>query len=169
MEYRSKVFKFNKIDWYGRGRRINQPEVTMTLKYDEEDRPCLTISGNIWNCHHTDIVCGGQNLDEMIKYESISSDPVFNKLYYLWTNHHLNDCRSGTPAQLAAIKAYHIANKENSKVNLNSFDADIDYLKSIGLYDDNGNVYGSRWFYMEIPSEDLQIINDLLDDQKESA
>ena len=168
MEYRSKVFKFNKIDWYGRGRKINQPEVTMTLKYDEEDRPCLTISVNIWNCHHTDIVCGGQNLDEMIKYESISSDPIFNKLYYLWANYHLNDCRSAGPLQDAALKAYHIACKENSIVNLNSFEADIDYLKSIGLYNDNGNVYGSRWFYVEIPNEDLQIINDLFD-QKESA
>ena len=49
-----------------------------------------------------------------------------------------------------------------------NFDADIEHLKSIGLYDDNGNVYGSKWFYMEIPNEDLQIINDLLDDQKES-
>ena len=70
----------------------------------------------------------------------------------------------GTPAQLAAIRAYHIANKENSKVNLNSFDADIEYLKSIGLYDDNGNVYGSKWFYMEIPNEDLQMINELFAD-----
>lgn len=157
-----KVFKFKKIDWYGKGRKINQPEVTMTLKYDEENRPCLSICGNVWNSTHTDIVCGGQNLDEMIKYKSISSDPTFNKLYYLWINHHLNDCCCGSPAQLAAIKAYHIANKENSKVNLNSFDADIDYLKSVGLYDDNGNVYGSKWFYMEIPNDDLQMINELL-------
>lgn len=168
MESRVKTFKFKKIDWYGRGRKINQPEVTMTLKYDNEDRPCLTISGNIWNNTHTDIVCGGQNLDEMIKYDSISSDPTFNKLYYLWTNYHLNDCRAGTKAQLAAIKAFHTANKENSIVNLNSFDADIEHLKSLGIYDDNGNVYGSKWFYMEIPNEDLQIINDLFD-QKESA
>lgn len=165
---KAKVFKFKKIDFFGRGRKINQPEVTMTLKYDEENRPCLSICGNIWNCHHTDIVCGGQNLDEMIKFDSISSDPIFNKLYYLWTNYHLNDCVAGTPAQLAAIRAYHIANEENSKVNLNSFDADIEHLKSIGLYDDNGNVYGSKWFYMEIPNEDLQIINDLFD-QKGSA
>lgn len=163
MESRVKTFKFKKIDWYDRGRKINQPEVTMTLKYDEEDRPCLSIHGNIWNCHHTDIVCGGQNLDEMIKFDSISSDPIFNKLYYLWTNYHLNDAVAGTPAQLAAIKTFHTANKENSIVNLNSFNADIEHLKSIGLYDDNGNIYGSEWFYMSIPDEDLQMINDLFD------
>lgn len=169
MESKVKTFKFNKIDWYGKGRRINQPEVTMTLKYDEEDRPCLSISGNIWNCHHTDIVCGGQNLDEMIKYESISSDPTFNKLYYLWTNYHLNDCRSAGPLQDVALKAYHIACKENSILNLNQYETDSNYLKSVGLLYEDGIKYGSKWWYHEIPSEDLQIINDLLNDQKESA
>lgn len=161
MESKVKTFKFKKIDWYDRGRKINQPEVTMALRYDEEDRPCLSIHGNIWNNTHTDIVCGGQILDEMMKFGSISSDPIFNKLYYLWTNYHLNDCCSGTPAQLTAIKAYHAVNKENSIVNLNSFNADIEHLKSIGLYDDHGTVYGSKLFYMEIPDEDLKVINDL--------
>lgn len=113
MESRVKTFKFKKIDFFDKGRKINQPEVTITLKYDEENRPCLSICGNIWNNTHTDIVCGGQCLDEMIKFDSISSDLIFNKVYYLWTNYHLNGC-------------------------------------------------GSKRFYMEIPEDSLNTINELL-------
>lgn len=162
MESRVKTFKFKKIDWYGRGRKINQPEVKMTLKYDNEDRPCLSICGNIWNNIHTDIVCGGQNLDEMIKYDSISSDPIFNKLYYLWTNYHLNDCRAAGPLQEAALKAYHTACKENSIVNLNQYEADSNYLESIGLLYEDGIKYGSKWWYHKIPDNDLNEIISLL-------
>lgn len=163
MESKVKTFKFKKIDWYNRGRRLNQPEVTMQLSYNGSNKPCLSISCSIWNNTHTDIVAGGQCLDDLYEYESLANDPIFNKLYYLWQNWHLNDCKNGTQAQLLAVKEYHDYCIKNCIVNFNSFDADIDHLKSIGLYEDNGHVYGSRWFYMDIPSEDLKMINDLFD------
>ena len=51
-----RTFNFGKIDYYGRGRKVNSVEVKVELS----DKGVFTASANIWNSKHTDCVCGGQ-------------------------------------------------------------------------------------------------------------
>lgn len=157
-----KHFVFKKVDWYGKGRKINQPEITMSITYNDDNKPCLSICGEVWNSKHSDIICGGQCLDEMAKYESLMNDPTFNKLYYLHQNYHLNDCHAGTVAQEAALKAYHEACDVCNMNKSHDYTSDCEYLKSIELFEDNGWKYGHGWKYHEIPEDDMNAINELL-------
>lgn len=158
----SKNFTFKKIDFTGCGRKINQPEVELTLKYNKDNKPVMTISGEIWNSRHTDCLCCGQCLEEMASFVALRNDPTFNKLYYLWLNYHLNDMVPGTVAQETALKAYHEGLLSVNKHNW-TYSDDKKYLESIGLLFDNGYEYGSSWLYREIPKDDLDLIEELLD------
>ena len=93
-----RTFNFGKIDYYGRGRKINLVEVEVKLSNDG----VFTASATIWNSKHTDCVCGGQCLDEVAKY--VKSDK-FKKIYRLWKQYHLNDMHAGTEKQEEALKA----------------------------------------------------------------
>ena len=70
-----KRFTFGKIDFYGRGRKINAVEVDIELS----DKGVFTASGTIWNSKHTDCVCGGQCLDTIAKY---IKNPTFKSLFF---------------------------------------------------------------------------------------
>ena len=111
-----RTFNFGKIDYYGRGRKINLVEVEVRLS----DDGVFTASATIWNSKHTDCVCGGQCLDEVAKY--VKSDK-FKKIYRLWKQYHLNDMHAGTEKQEEVLKA----------AGLNSFANDYskccDYLE----------------------------------------
>lgn len=50
----------------------------------------------------------------------------------------------------------------NADKKFNSYDEKCDYLKSIGLYEDDGYRYGSSWLYREIDADDLKSIYNLL-------
>lgn len=147
-----KTFKFNKIDFYGKGRKINQPEITLILEYNDDEKPCLRISGSVWNSRHSDIIAGGQCLDEMAKYESLINDSTFNILFYLWKNYHLNDCRCGGPLQEATLK----------DCKSSSYEERCSYLESKGLLYEDDIKYGTTWWYHEIPEDDMNTINKLL-------
>lgn len=146
----SKTFVFQKIAFNGT-RKINTPEVEMTLK-EENGKPVLSICGSIWNSKHTDIVCGGQCLDEMKRF--LNKDELFNKLYRLWKFWHLNDMCPGTECQENALIA-----KFNK---IPDYDTACEYLKSVNLYEDDGYKYGTKWLYRAIPEDDLKIIKNLL-------
>lgn len=149
----SKTFKFNKIAFYGT-RRINTPEVTMELR-DTAKGPELSICGSVWNSKHTDIVMGGQCLDELAQFDSLFCDPLFKKLYKLWKAYHLNGMHAGSRSQRDALIA------EFGTVP--GYDKACEYLKSIDLYkDENDYVYGSSWLYEAIPDEDMNEIKALL-------
>ena len=152
----SKTFKFDKIAFYGT-RRINTPEVTMELR-DTAKGPELSICGDVWNSKHTDIVMGGQCLDEMKKFKELRFNTLFNKLYKWWELYHLNGMHAGTIKQENAIKEWHAKDKYKAF----TYDEDCKYLDSIGLLDDDGYRYGSSWLYRAIPDEDLNEIKALL-------
>lgn len=161
---KSKTFEFAKIAWYGRN-KINKPTITLKLSYKDGDqsKPVLSICGYIWNSKQTDIVCGGQCLDEMAKYKSLSNDETFKKLYYLWKNYHLNDIHSGTVKQEKAVKDLYNTNKNKQSHSYMEYEQICDYLKSLNLYIDDGYVYGSSWLYYAIPEDDLNMIKSLLE------
>lgn len=42
-------------------------QVEITVKDADTDKPKLSISGDVWNSRHTDIIMGGQCQDEFMK------------------------------------------------------------------------------------------------------
>ena len=153
-----KVFKFDKVAAYG-GRKINQPEVEVELRYDNDGRAELSICANLWNAHHTDIIMGGQCLDTLKdEFHSLAVNSLFLKLYRLWRLYHLNSMHAGTEAQEKAIKEWHAKDKYKAF----TYDDDCKYLDSIGLLEDDGYKYGSAWLYREIPEDDLNEIKALI-------
>lgn len=144
-----RTFNFGKIDYYGRGRKINSVEVKVELS----DKGVFTASANIWNSKHTDCVCGGQCLDEVAKY--IKSDK-FKKIYRLWELYHLNDMHPGTEKQEEALKAAGLESWANDYYKC------CDYLESINLLVDDGYKFGTGWLKRDIPVEDVAEIEKLL-------
>ena len=111
-----------------------------------EEKPILSICGSMRGC-------SGQCLDTIAKY---NSDPLFRTLYRLWKRYHLNDMHVGTETQEKAIERWQ---KEGHRYDYGEV---CEYLKSIGLYEDNGYRYGSGWLYRPIPEEDLEIIKSII-------
>lgn len=146
----SKTFTFDKIAFYG-GKRINTPEVKVELEYKDKGA-VLSIFGTIWNSKHTRAVVCDQRLDTMMRFPSLANNALFKKLYKLWSDYHLNDLRTGTIKQEAALKDGNIVKYTDA----------CEYLKSIGLFEDNGYEYGSGWLYREIPEDTLKEIETLL-------
>ena len=156
-----KTFNFGKIDYYGSGRKINAVSVEIELRYNNDGKPVFSACGDIWNIRHTDIVCGGQCLDEIAEF---IKNETFNKIHRLWKLHHLNDLNAGTPRQMACIKEH----KSEINESLGWYTKELDLLERYGLvYDtlEDGTKYkyGSGWLYREIPQNDLDEIMELFE------
>jgi len=153
-----KTFTFPKVA-YTSTRRVNLPTIEMELQYKDNDmsRPVLSICGDLWNARHTDIVMGGQCLDELARFDELFCNPLFKKLHRLWKAYHLNDMRPGTDKQEQALD-----DAKKSGKRLCCYEDSCKYLESIGLLEDNGYKYGSAWLYRPIPENDLKEIVSLL-------
>lgn len=130
----------------------------------------LSICGSIWNGRKSDIVCGGQCLDTIAEYRSqLTNANLFDQLYLLWKNWHLNGMHAGTPEQEAAIDKW---KQEGHKYDY----AEVcEFLKSIGLYEVNYTgitvgrryenepyKYGHGWVVKELPSDIYDTVIKLL-------
>ena len=80
-------FNFGKIAFDGSG--IARNPVTVEMEYKEDgNKKRFSVSANVWNNHHSDILAGGQCLDEIAPY---INNPVFSEIFRLWKLYHLND------------------------------------------------------------------------------
>lgn len=153
----TKTFNLGKIDYYGRGRKINPVTVEVTLK-EKDGKPCFSASATVYNQTKTDILACGQCLDSIAKR---TKNKQFMELYRLWKLYHLNDMHAGTIEQEKAIDDW------ESKGNHYDYTSACDYLKSVGLYDAEYNgkpyKYGHAWLYWDIPEYDLKVIRALFD------
>lgn len=144
----SRIVDFEKIAWEGK-RRINKVTVDLCLYKKDNGEIRFTACGDVWNSKQTDIIAGGQCLDELYKF--LGKNKTYQMIYTWWKNYHLNDSNPGTEKQMAALK-------EAEKQEPNKYwdyEACCNYLKSINLYEDNGYKYGHGWIYKEIPQETL--------------
>jgi hypothetical protein len=120
----------------------------------------LSICGNIWNRLHTDIYCGGQCLDTMIKYKSLRNNPLFNEIYGYWKKYHLNGCHVGTPEQEQLVREW------ESEGNRYDYTAACEMLKSKGkyevlftgktigrMYNNEPYKYGHAWIVNDLPED----------------
>ena len=147
-----KTFNFGKIKYTNKSKRVNLVTVdvelrskgrktTFTIDSKTKEKTItgktpeyveLSICGNIWNARHSDIVCGGQCLDTIAKYRDQLSDPeLFDALFNLWNNYHLNGMHAGTPEQEAAIKEW------EADGNRYEYASICEMLKRRGLYEVN--------------------------------
>ena len=136
------IFKFGKIDYNGTGRKVNA--VTVEVGYDGER---FSASGNIWNSKKTDILCGGQCLDEINKH--LFPNGIFKKIYSIWKDYHLNDCTPGTPKQMAYLKTL------NRPSDAEFYTWECEQLEKANLLidDHNGEAYkyGTKWLTTPLP------------------
>lgn len=90
---KSKTLSFGKIDYYGRGRKINEVTVEIKIRdwngYDE-----VSICGSVWNNLHTDIECGGQCLDDEVIRKNVKDRNLYEKIIDIWKTCHLHKVES---------------------------------------------------------------------------
>lgn len=186
-----KSFDFGKIRYTNKFRRVNPVVVDVRLekKGGREifKTDCRTgektvtgrtpefwefaACGQIWNAGQTDIVCGGQCLDTIAKYESQLNNPeLFSVLYDLWKKYHLNSMYIGTPEQEAAVKEWiELGGHEYdySKVCDMLEKRDLYEVNYTGLtvekrYENEPYKYGHGWVVQELPEDVIAQIRHLL-------
>lgn len=166
-----KTIYLGKVDYEGRGRKINSVDIHIEIRnkptaIDWEtlkpvnNVPELSMSGNIWNSKHSDIVSGGQNLDEIQKL--FPDNKELKRLIDIWRKYHLNDLHAGTKKQSEALEKW----KKEKQIKSYDYDLAVAHLKSIGLYEDKGYKYGNGWLYQPLPESVITEIKELSADKK---
>ena len=149
-----KTFNFGKIDYNNIGRKINL--VTIEVKFDGER---FSACGNVWNNKQTDIISGGQNLDDLYNY--FNNNGLFLKIYSLWKQYHLNDLTPGTPKQMAFLSTI------QKPINAEFYTWECEQLEKVDLLIDDLNgkpyKYGTSWLTNTIPCDVKNDINKLLE------
>ena len=136
-----KTLYFGKVDFYGHGRKINTVDIEMELKEKDDGKIVFTASGNIWNSHHTDIVMGGQCIDEIAKL--FPHNEKVQRIKKIWERWHLNDLHAGCKHQ-------------------RNFESEP-YENHRGAHCDICNyTYGTGWQYEAIPDNVIAEIKELM-------
>ena len=138
-------------------RKINEVVVRLRLSNVAEG-PVFSASCEVWNGKHTDIVMGGQCLDEVARLCPLKYNKRYKEILGLWKRNHLNDMHAGTERQEEEIERWE---KEGNRYD---YEKVCKHLKSVGLYDDNGYKYGHGWLYRNISDEDLKRIKELINE-----
>ena len=140
------------------GRKINEVVIELELKDNKDGKPVFTACCDVWNSKHTDIVMGGQCLDDVADCcRELRHNRLYKEILGLWQRNHLNDMHAGTERQEEEIKRW----KEQG--NRYDYTAVCEHLKSVGLYDDNGYKYGHGWLYRDISDDDLKRIKEIIE------
>lgn len=164
---RARNFNFGKVDGYGNGRKTCAVEVEITLGEDRDGKPTFSASADVWNNLHTDIIMGGQCLDELNeRFYKIRHNSKFKEILDLWHKYHLNDLTPGTPEQMACIRVH----KDEIDESLGFYTKELKLLEKYGLdvveYKGKPYKYGTAWLTTEIPEADLQRIKALFEIQQ---
>lgn len=131
-----RTIDFGLIDYEGKGTARNR--VTVEVEYKEENnKKCFSVCANVWNARCSDIICGGQCLDEIAQY---IDSPLYSEIRRLWKLYHLNDMHPECEHQHAAnwhklatkkVTLYHWRlNREASKEQEEAKKAAISALKA---------------------------------------
>ena len=186
---RKRTFTFGKIAMWPKSRKSNLVEVDICLEPARCGETVFSACGRVWNCRHTDIISGGQCLDELLDFVD---DPILKEIHDLWKKYHLNNLKCGTKRQIAALdeeterrNAIHREKGEDEEMPLtyaDRYDDACEYLKSIGLYmdtlaedefiecqghpafDREHYLYGHGWLCHRIPDADMKRMESLVDE-----
>ena len=161
-----KEIKLGKIDYEGKG-VCNL--VTIEIEYKmEKEGPALSICGNIWDRNKSDIVAGGQIMEDLVEY--FNTNLVFKKIYRLWKLYHLNDmhpeCTCQRKAGWKEVATQQVSVSKLGKTEEKPLGWLTEEEHPKGILSKKcpacGYRYGSKWNYMAIPEIDEKIIKQLL-------
>lgn len=135
-------------------------------------------SGNsLGGCGQIDMEFAHRNMEDndnrysnLIYPEDIKFAEGWNKELWLdfldiWKKYHLNDMKAGTPKQEKAIDEFRAKNKIEGW----AYEKEVEYLKSIKLYNDRGVKYGFQWLKEDLPFALFAYINRLPETDKTPA
>lgn len=90
------IYTFGKVDYNGNGRKTHEVTIEIELK-QENGKETFTAGGNVWNSKHTDIVMGGQCIDDIWKEygNQLENRKLYQMIMRLWKQYHLNDMHAG--------------------------------------------------------------------------
>lgn len=91
------------------------------------------------------------------------SKEVEGQFRAVWKKWHLNDMKSGTPAQMAYLEEHPITDR------FDHYTAACQALTEAGLNPDNGYEYGSAWLRVDVPEEVLEFLCSLPDTDQRPA
>jgi hypothetical protein len=90
-------YRFGKVAWCGK-RKSNLIELEVCLT-TRNGYPEFTASGNVCSHIHTDIVAGGQCLDDIIeRFPRFKNSTLYSTIFDLWQKYHLKNV-SNIPAE----------------------------------------------------------------------
>lgn len=85
----TKTVNFGKVDGYDNGRRTCAVDVEFGFREFEGQEPYFTACASVWNNLHTDIIWGGQCVDEISKWLSVRNHPLYANIRKMWELYHL--------------------------------------------------------------------------------
>ena len=87
---KERVFSFGKIAYQGK-RKINEVTLEIGVR-DWNGYPEFTACANVWNNIHSDIVAGGQMVDDLYnEFPEIRHSILYETILRLWKKYHLKD------------------------------------------------------------------------------
>lgn len=152
------VLRLGKVAARG-GWKVNAVELELELRTSETGVE-LSICGSIWNNMHTDIVSGGQNIDEIAKL--FPRAWRVQRIKEIWQRWHLNHLHAGCEHQRADWDA-------SEQIEVNGERKRVGWVYETehprGLLMKKcatcGYAYGSAWLKEEIPSDVLREVREL--------
>ena len=88
---KKRVFSFGKVAYYGK-RKINEVTLKVTLYADRNGYPEFTACADVWNNIHSDIVAGGQMVDELFnQFPRFRGNTIYKTIKELWEKYHCKD------------------------------------------------------------------------------
>lgn len=95
-----KEFTFGKVDGYNNGRRDCLVSLDFGFQEFSGQEPYFSVCANLWNRLHTDIIWGGQCVDDLKNtYKSLANNKLYCEMYDLWRAYHLKK-KSEIPADV---------------------------------------------------------------------
>ena len=93
---KERIFSFGKIAYNGK-RKIN--EVTLEIELtDRNGYPEFTACVSVWNNIHSDLVAGGQMIDDLYnEFARFRGSAIYETVMQLWEKYHCKDI-SNIPA-----------------------------------------------------------------------
>ena len=92
-----RTYSFGKIAYNGK-RRVNEVTLEIELR-DWNGYPEFTAHAMVWNNIHTDIVSGGQMIDDLYNdFAALRYSVLYRTIMQLWEKYHLHNI-SNIPAE----------------------------------------------------------------------
>lgn len=165
----NKIIEFGKIDYNGTGKKENLVTLELELGYKNNEGFVFSAMGNVWNKYETDILMGGQCVDDIFnEYRNqLDNSELYFTILTLWEKYHLNDMHPDCIHQRAEKWGDVLINPDKPKTqdNMRAWQT-YTSGNSKGLLGKPCEVckykYGTAWIYEPIPVNDLRKIVDIM-------